>query len=375
MYKLRNYLFLLFIGFGVVFTSCEKDGLTEEEVLNMAQKTTFAVNVKEEGTNLPLAGVDVTISASSNVYASVSDEFGVAYFENIEQGDVIIALKKEGYFNLTQEAEVFSNGRLAGDNITMNMYAEEMAAVVKGSVRIQTDLTTTAFEHPEGIEIYAKYNNTTIASAKTDAEGNYSLLIPTTANGRYITIHFPDLVFDQKIAVREESDVVMKMAKGTIFRPYDRAMALPSTANILATVASPNYSNGRQAYVESLTVESGVITGVELGDIGYGYSIYPDIYINSLDGGSGANIEVDYDYNGSYCYPEYYRLDPNEIYIYNGGTGYPDYEPNVNVSTMHPSGFKWNLCDYLNETERVESGDVYLIDVNYGTGTELGEIQ
>ncbi|MBL6446058.1 hypothetical protein JMN32_07055 [Fulvivirga sp. 29W222] len=374
MYKLRNYLFLLFIGLGITFTACEKDGLTEEEVLDLTQKTTFAVNIREEGTNQPLAAVDVTISAGSNVYTSASDEFGVAYFENVEQGDVIIALQKEGYFDLSQEAEVFSNGRLAGDNITLRMYSEEMAAVVRGNVKIQIDLTSEAYENPAGIDIYAKYNNTVISSTKTDADGNYSLIIPTTANGRYVTIHFPDLEFDQKVAIREEGVVVSKTVKGTIFRPYDKAMALPSTANILATVANPNYSRGRQAYVESLTVEAGVITAVELGDIGYGYSINPTVYINSLDGGSGANIKVDYDYNSSYCYPEYYRLDPNEIYIYDGGAGYPDYEANINVSTMHPGGFKWNNCDYLNETERVESGDVYIIDVNYGTGTELGEI-
>lgn len=376
MYKLRNYLFLLFIGLGIVFTSCEKEGLTEEEVLNLTQKATFTVNVKEQGTNLPIAGVDVTISSSSNVYTSVSDEFGVAYFEDVEQGDVIIALKKEGYFDLTQETEIFSDGRLVGDDISLNMYSEEMAAVVKGNVKIQTDLTTEAYEHPQEVAVNAIYNGDVIASTKTDSDGNYTLTIPTTESGRYVTIQFPELHYDQKIAIREESDIVTKTAKGTIFRPYEPAVALPSTANILATVSSPSYSNGRQAYVKSLTVESGVITDVEMGEIGYGYGDWtsPTISITSLTVGTGANIGIDADYVPGYCWPEYYRLDVNDISIYNGGVGYPDYEPNLNVTPIHPSGFKWDNCDYLNNSERVESGDVYVIDVNYGTGTELGEI-
>ncbi|WP_221418016.1 hypothetical protein, partial [Fulvivirga kasyanovii] len=363
------------IGLSITFTSCEKDGLTEEEILNLAQATSFTVEVTEQGSGKSISGVEVSVLTGGVTYSLVTDEFGVAVFENIEQGQAVVNLKKEGYFESSFETKIEAEGRASGDVASFSLYSLEDAVLIKGNVKIQIDLTTDAYEHPEGITIAAVSGNTILASAVVDSDGNYSMLIPASVDGRSVTLMFPDVLYDQKIAVREDGDIVMKTAKGTIFRPYDKAEALPSTANILATIAGPNYTSGRQAYVESLTVESGVITGVELGDIGYGYSIYPAIYINSLNGGSGANIQVDYDYNGSYCSAERYRLDPDDIYIYSGGSGYPDYEPNVNVSTMHPSGFKWSNCDYLNETETIKSGDVYIIDVNYGTGTELGEIQ
>ncbi len=362
---------------------CKEEGLSETEILQMARQSNFAVRILEQGINKPVADVEVTLFINKAIVSATTDEAGMAYFTSVEQGDVMANAQKEGYFELNQRITIHADGRAGFSERTLQLYSKEATALIAGIVEAQTDLTTEAYENPEGIIITALHAAEVLTSAKTDDKGRYRLLIPTSPSGRRVRIKFPDFIHDQKIAIRGTGGVEIKTAKGTIFRPYEKAQELPNTANILATLPPPAIGGDqtRQDYVRSLTVQAGVITGIELHETGYGYDRrWYWVSVASAEGGSGASIRLFGELNTTeYCrFPEYYRIDPGSLTIFSGGSGYSDYEPNQNFPTTHPTGFAWDSrgCNKLTSSSQIiKSGETYRIDVNYGTGTVIGEIE
>ena len=380
MDKKRIYLLLAILVMGTFIVACDDDGLSEEEVMELASRSSSVyVLVSEEGSGRAIEGATVTLSLADGPVSSVTNNDGVAFFQEVQQGDVLMRVSGEGYFDLSREVSFFNNGRGITDNYRVRLYSEDASATITGQVRIQTDLTTEESEFIDGLTISAFAGTEYVAEAVTDNEGNYTLIIPTVPNGRSISLNFPDVQFDQRIAVVEGTDVVVRTARGTIFKPYEEAAALPNTANIQATVGAPvsGWNPNRQAYIKSVVVEFGGIVDVELGDVGYAYSGDYTVSINSPDGGSGASIELSAGFRDEFSACSF-PLD-RRIYgvdVLNVGFGYPDYEPNQNVSTTHPK-FLFTDCDQLvrNRTFQLRSGEVLDASVTYGTGTVLGEIE
>ncbi len=375
MYKIKNYLYFLFLGFLALATACQQDGLSEEELQNLTQSTSLTVNAVQVGSDRPVKDASITIVFAGTVLESMTDEFGQAYFDNVSQGEALIKMSKEGYFDLIVQRQIETAGRLGGDNVSLSLYSMEDAATVKGKVKLKTDLTTDEYDYPQGVKFDLIENNTVIASGTTDATGNFNIKVPTTANGRSFSLLVPELSYDQQLYVVEETGPVLKTAYGTIFRHDEAAQALPNTSNIQATISNPNYNNGRQAYVDSVEVLDGEITNVIIGEIGYGYSGNFVISIDAEDG-FDAYITVGGSYDPSICnYPNYYRLSNEDITIYDGGQDYPDYRSNENVTTMHPTGFDWANCTRITQSFRIRTAEIIEVDLNYGTGTVTGEIR
>lgn len=376
MYKIKNYLYLLCLGIFALGAACQQDGLSEEELLNLTQSTSLTVNAIQAGSQRPVEGATVTVAFADNVLKADTDEFGQAYFENVSQGEALIQLNKEGYFDVKQKTAIETSGRLTGDNISLSLYAEEDAATIKGQMKIQTDLTTAADEYADAVEFNIYANGNVVASGTTNEEGKFEILVPTTESGRYFTIDFPEVKRDQKVYVVEDSVNVLKTAFNTIFRPFEEAEKLPNTSNIVLEIQDPYYNNGWQAYVESFEVDSS-ITEVILGDIGYGYNFNSSItvYANGIDTGAEIELDAGYDPTNTCSFPNYYLLIRNSVDIVDGGSGYPEYEPNLNISTHHPSGFKWDRCTRFNQGFRISTAEVIELDLDYGTGTITGDIR
>ncbi|MGM0497255.1 MAG: carboxypeptidase regulatory-like domain-containing protein, partial [Bacteroidota bacterium] len=370
---------------GVFFSSCEKDDMNEEELMEKIQETDFNISVYDR-TDMPIGGAQVKLTNNGEVLTAETDSSGVASFTDVSVGEAKLIITQEGYFEYDEQITVETSGREASANHTAFLYSEDEAARIAGNVKLQTDLTTDSAEHPEGVTITAfDDNDTPIAKTKTKANGDFELLIPTDASGRYVWIKFPDLEYDQTIAVRENDTVVKKTAVGTVFKPYPKygeTDKVESTSNIKAEIDPPNNldetSYSRQAYIKSLTVESGLVTDVEIGYPGRGYADWGthDIYITS---GTlpEANITVE---GTNDTNPYYYPLNPGTVQINDPGANYPEHEPNQNVYTQPPKGFIWDDGAWfkwarLNNTELVTAGDIYRIDANYGTGTDRGNIQ
>jgi len=384
MNKTRYVLFALFI-IGLFTVGCEDEGLNESDIMQVSQKASLAVQVLEHNTNRPIYGAKVTLTASGEVLTMNSDSSGMAYFSGLsEQDDARIKVVKDGYFLYSASFDIAPKYRSAGEFLEVYLNSTENAAIMKGVVYIQTDLTTEEPEHPSGIEIKALNTDKEIlATALTNGDGEYELKIPV-GSGRSIYISFPTLQYDQTLKVRDTSNtVVSTTAKGTIFDPHEVAEPVPNTSNVIATVNQPSTTvsggNYYTASVKSLTITAGSITGIQFGYLGQGYTTTENISITSLDGGSGANIACSGNSTGSNTEP-YYPVDPGSVVINSGGTGYPVLEPNENVYTISPSGFKWEgsyyYYDYFinNKTKYFNPGEVYVQDLDYGTGTTTGDI-
>ena len=381
MNKIKQYLIIPFSFFCVLTISCEDEaGLSEEEILELATTSdNVRIRVVERNEDRPVVGATVIIQASDGEVSSTTDDGGVANFSGLDQGEYIVIVQKEGYEKVTDEISIFESGRAGSEDIVLSMYSFDKVAKIQGTVSIQTDLTTEEPEVVEGITINVLENDQLIASAITDNDGSFNLEVPTSESGRNVLLTFPTLSLNQTIAIRGESGVEVRTAVGTLFNPFEPAQALSNTANIIISLPSPTWSSGRQGYVESIVVESGVITEVELSDTGFGYLNGNSMSVSSPDGGSGASISYTtvVDFSDECNFPRYYQL--NGVIISDGGTGYPDYEPNQNVTTEHPSGFRWDVrgCNPIDgsRTFRIRADEVYDIDVNYGTGTITGDIQ
>lgn len=378
MQKKGIYLLLAILVMGTFIVSCDDDGLSEEDIMELASRSSSVyVLVIEEGSERAVAGATVTLSLAGGPVSSVTNDDGLAFFQEVQQGNVLMRISGEGYADFSGEVSFFNGGRGITGDVSIRLFREDELATITGQVQIQTDLTTEEPEFIAGLTISAFAGGEQVAQAVTDNEGNYSLTIPTSSSGRSISLFFPGVQFDQRIAVVEETGVEIRTVRGTVFQPYKAAAALPNTANIQATVGPPVsfWNPNRQAYIKALVVEFGEIVDIELGDIGYGYDGTYPVFINSPGGGSNASIRLFADSRSNGCsFPANYII--YDYIIFNDGFGYPDYEPNQNVSTTHPK-FLFTGCDQLvrNRTFQLRSGEVLDASVTYGTGTVLGEIE
>lgn len=378
MYKIKNYLYLLCLGLFALASACQQDGLSEEELQNLTQSTSLTVNASQAGSQRPVEGATVTVAFAGNVLQAETDEFGQAYFEDVSQGEAIISLSKEGFFDVKQQRNIETFGRLTGDNVTLSLYNEEDAATVKGQVRIQTDLTTEEVEYVEALAVNIFADGNVVATGATDAEGKFEILIPTTENGRFFSIDFPELSRDQQLYMIEDSVPVLKTAFGTIFRPYEQAERLPNTSNIVVEISAPDdFRGGWQAYVNAFKVVDSTITEVTLGDLGHGYRNNPSVIVSANGVNVGSDIELDANFNTSNAcsYPQYYQIERNSLNIVDGGSGLPEYQPNLNIATQHPSRYYWDRCTRFDQGFRIRTADIIEVGLDYGTGTITGPIQ
>ena len=376
MYKIKNYCFLFCLAFVAIASSCEQEGLNEEELLNLTTSTSLTISAVQQGSQRPIEGVAVSLLSGGNAFEAVTDQYGQAYFSDVSQGDVLIQMSKEGYFSVKEQREIQSSGRLAGDRVIFSLYAEEDAAIVRGQVKIQADLTNEVTEYAEAITLNLISNNSVVASGTTNELGQFEILVPTSESGRSFSLEVPELQRDQKIYVLVDSEPVLSTAVSTIFRPYMEAERLPNTSNIILEIEVPDFDEGWQAYVKSFEIGES-ITGVTLGDTGFGYinSTSIKVYVNGVETVTNIQLETENNFTDFCRFPEYYQIIRSSAKITDGGLGYPDYVPNLNASTKHPTGFKWNRCSNLDRSIRISSGEIIVLDLDYGTGTITGNIQ
>jgi len=384
-----KYLFLIILPLSLFISSCEEEGMTEKELREKIKETDFMVEVQGGGVTEIVRGAEVKLEQSGEILSAKTDSSGIVTFPEVDMGKAILSIQKEGYFEFNRQINLETNDREATATYIAKLYSREDAARIKGNVKIQKDLTTDSAEHPVGIKISAINEDEIISTTRTDQEGRFDLYIPTSDDGRKVRIKFPDLEYDQKIAVRKnDSTVVEKTAVGTIFNPYPEygeTDKVESTSNIGVEIVPPVNAwveeYARQAYIKSLTVSSGSVTGVEIGYPGRGYekgyTYHVVISSDSVSQWNEAEVEVE---GTDDLNPYYTPLNPATVQINDPGNNYPEHKPNENVYTQPPKGFIWE-DDYhvgnarLNNPNKLKAGEIYRIDANYGTGTERGDIQ
>lgn len=210
-------------------------------VLNEAgELLSFSIQVLED--RKPLEGVKVRISnlnsspSASTPLEVVTNSDGIALFPKVKHGAFNVALAKENYLSVAALITVdYPIVRDAENNIipvkisesavlsmmTSNSAASSSTAIIKGKVTIESDLTNDRPEVPQNLTLRADLsgvgfvgaqssntrvedyfiNEGNIGVATVNANGEYSMIVPATVEGQFISMIYPTIELNQKVAV------------------------------------------------------------------------------------------------------------------------------------------------------------------------------
>lgn len=256
-------LFLSILSTSLV--GCKKDELTEEEVAQMMHKTSFSIAVKEAYSEKGLTGASVTLVNGGKMVTQQTNESGIAHFADMETGEVSLTIAKEGYLSYTKAITINDGSRSNQINSKTYMYPVKgdasSSAIIKGTVTIQTDLTTPAPEIPTGLKVqailvesdedpfdqygynYFPYEGSSyedvyrpiVYTSTVDSEGKFSFQIPVGLDGRSIRLKFPVVMYDQKLNVQSGSNV-LESTKLVSFDPFVAATGVPRVGSNISAI-------------------------------------------------------------------------------------------------------------------------------------------
>jgi len=257
---------------------------TQIEILNQAGEF-YNFNLRlMDGIN-PVAGANVILSSTINgsvreIEAS-SDASGNVVFSSIIVGGNIMTIEADGYVPITGvidfrfeegfnyqvvENEVIPIER--NESMIIPLFGEnneDILAIVRGNVFVDTDLTNTIQEVPEGLEIKANFNNNddvissegvslmeytfigngNLGRAIVQPDGSYEIRVPVNNNGSPVSLMFHQLQMNQRLAINgdrndeealEGPQIVEIQA---IFGPEEQVDFIPEVAGVSIEFPEP----------------------------------------------------------------------------------------------------------------------------------------
>lgn len=264
--KQFKFLLLMLLGVGVLATSCDDD-FSEEDLLNaqndlvnarqdsIKAQNVAALNAAGELVGLQLKIVDtdgngvegLSVSMAASLGSGGLDEqttttnaAGLALFNRVAIGGNVISISGGSIIPVTLEADFGSiqqgvhyqivNGVIIPTPVTESAIVTVLGAIastatVQGTVTIETDVTNTSAEFPDGVTIVADFddnltsessfnmsyffatndNALNLGSADVDpTTGAYSMSVPA---GVRFDLIVPNVSATQRIAVAEINDV------------------------------------------------------------------------------------------------------------------------------------------------------------------------
>jgi len=251
-------LLVAFLIIGVGFLSCEKDDFTEKDALDGQEElerlrdslarvggiVNYTVNVINAGNAgfmksatkaNGLSGATVTTSQLGVVVTKQTDGTGMVVFDDLRIGKVTVNVSLANYTSVSFVAELTPESitnitettvRSASTQIPLFPLTGTATTTISGKVTYETDLTNATPEIAANIPVSVSIdvNNTfmntyintggsnngtgeiikiaygdAVVSGTTDANGLYSLVVPTTASGLPIRIDIADLAVDQSL--------------------------------------------------------------------------------------------------------------------------------------------------------------------------------
>jgi hypothetical protein len=408
---------LFIVGFTALamFSSCNKDNVSQEDVIVDQQLVDFVIRVLDAGNNEPLDSAAVEIVNGSEIATVTTDEAGLAVFKDVKiSNSTPVTISKSNYIKISSYSNLTPNDyRQQQITSEYKLYStkSENVVTITGILTIETNVTNIERETvPAGLEIKA-FNNSMATDvafiAETDANGKYTITVPVSQLGNDdIQLDFPEITANQTVAVSSEND---DYAINLIERPTHYALnassgtsilALPSAYAVVDAPPTATAGTGFNLGVKANRLTFSSYSSYELISGGSGYSdtttfleLSPDpdgnkawLYVNvtdgvitsitginnnsatydaaptintSVKGGSGAEIHLMFEttYN---------------IYIENNGSGYSSY-PEIyydydyySGNTLYQRTSSMSLSDYANLT----SSGIFIND-NYNDGDTI----
>jgi hypothetical protein len=373
-------LSLSLLAGSITLNSC-RDTFTEEQVLKEQQTIDLAITALDRYENKGLAGAKVSFQQNGQTLEQTTNEMGVANFADVKIGSsLIVTISKEGFATTRQTIDATINDfRVSQLSKTADMYALDgiSTAIIRGKVEIQTDVTNDKAELVPAntpVEAYRKIQdangvNEISIKGQVDANGMYSLKVPSTKDGMEYRLIFPTLELDQKIAKNRNADEkvfpVTEPAIDNIKTVFDpttfSSIDIPFVSrHVYAVIEAPNDPAAvtkKQAWVSNVNIDpsTGKILGVNSWsfEAGAGYKDPVRIELKSLLGGTGAVLEVKVNTNNTDG-----RLAVPTVKA--EGAGYPTLSNANQANEESPVPAN---------PQTVKSGDIKVVNVKYGTGT------
>ncbi|ELR68439.1 hypothetical protein C900_00360 [Fulvivirga imtechensis AK7] len=308
MKNAKNLLFALFGVFIFLGTSCNDD-FSEEDLLKLqvqlaeeadslnAQRQlralneagellSFSITIQSDNSQ-PVEGATVTLLShlKGETLEVTSDANGVANFPQVPVGGATVSLAKAGFIGSTLNIdfgtlEYGRNYTIIDGNVVptpvntsavVAMFSTDAAqgstATISGKVTIETDVTNSTSEVPQGIQIKANFDdyavistaggitvtqytvngNTAFGVADVDnTTGEYTMVVPATAGGLYVNLLVPNITATQRIAVNgvngESLAVPEYIEIETFYGPsyqYGYETTIPNVAGAYAQFPTP----------------------------------------------------------------------------------------------------------------------------------------
>lgn len=275
--------FLLIVAFAMVLFSC-KDEFTEQDALDAQQTIDMVITVVDASDSYaPVDGATVKVLVDSTFVSRTTNSSGSVVFPKIKISEEMpVFVSKDGYTSVM--SEVYMNTysyreTQCSEVVTVYSLASEKLATFKGKLTMQSDLTDRDREPAVGVIVKATNANlngieeTFIAT--TDNQGNYSLSVPVSSSGDYISLTYPDFTENQKLAFVQPNGSKEVIERTVLYKPSTSgSLRVPCVPSIYATVAAPAASAG---------------TGFALGTIANRVSLSPNSSVTLIDGGAGYN--------------------------------------------------------------------------------------
>jgi len=349
-------LFAAFLIVGAAIVSCEKDDFTEKDALDGQEElellrdslarvggiVNYTVNVINAGNAgfmkdvkaNGLSGVTVTTSQLGVVSTKQTNDQGMVVFGDLRIGKVTVNISMANYTSVSYVAELTpdiitnitaSTVRNASTQVPLFPLTGPSTTTVSGLITYETDLTNGTPELAANIPVSASidvnntfmntyintggYNGTgeiikiaygdAVVSGTTNANGLYSLVVPTTASGLPIRIGVADLAVDQQLLqpTLYKKDVFGVQTIRTIFSqntvtPSTIPTVRPAYVTFSAPTGTTVGADPTTAATAVAVLTKGEIESINITNNGEGYTQVPMVKITGDGTGATATATL-----------------------------------------------------------------------------------
>lgn len=350
---MKNYLKLMVIGLFLLgaVSSCE-DKFTEEDSLNaqteierlrdslkkaggIVNYTIHIINGTDASVGSKagngLAGASVTISQWGIVKTETTNEQGMVVFPDLRIGKVAVDVNLDGYTPMSFIASLSPEGedgynfngeegmRNAATQVPIFALTGESTSTVKGKVTIDSDLTNNSPEPAANVNVAmvlntddpqftGMFNNQTgdngmgqiismtygsaVMRATTDANGDYTITVPTTAKGLPFRPEIDDIALEQSLLANkvDDEEVTGVQKIRTIYSITQQITGVSSVPMVLPAYVVFGEPSGAAAAeptntaFASAVLSQGEIESIVINNAGDGYTQAPKVNITDPTG-------------------------------------------------------------------------------------------
>jgi hypothetical protein len=298
----------------------EADGLAEYTILvvNASQSTTLK---STEEVNSVISGASVTITQEGVVKTDSTDASGMVVFSKLKAGTVAVTIKKTGYSEVYLVANLDA-GNVAGGTKASNLIpmipVTGVTGLIRGQVSYESDLTNKAKEIAANVKVIATVDASSPAlsgikqgvieqisysglslEATTNTNGEYEMVVPSTADGLVYEVKVSDFEDDQTIYMNtyngEEITAAADVEKSipTIFGTNGNLSSLAfSVPPAFVTIGSPSAkASGTGATATAVIKNDYGIQSVNITNAGAKYTD-GTYYLNVVNDAANAEAQL-----------------------------------------------------------------------------------